>query len=372
VKSDPGASGTSPITGDGVFEALDELCDRRASVLLATPYLSFPAHALERQGRELKLRVTLTEDFVKRTLAKQALRIRFPWGLGMLGGPVSLLGYGMEEGRRVLSVGAPAKLVDEDRRQCLRVEPPSSGSATLSPDGETLLAARVEDISPSGVRLTALEAVSGAFVPGRVLQLGLNLDPGPRLDAPARLVQLDGTTLRLSFEPPLGPTPQEALEAYLLPELERAAYRWENRAKLRAAAEGRRQARKAPEGVLLVGKDAALEAEVRRVLPEEFPLRTCPPALAPLREALDQPPKVVLLHVPGTDIHERRRFKALAEALPAATALVVLGAPGSAGGREVVADLKAATYLDWNPAQALFLGRLVQGLARKHWGPADS
>ena len=51
---------------------------------------------------------------------------------------------------------------------------------------------------------------------------------------------------------------------------------------------------------------------------------------------------------------------------------MILGTPGPGGGRELVAELKAATYLDWNPAQTLFLGRLIQGLVRKHWGPAPS
>jgi len=367
---DPGDN--TPIKGEAVFEVLDELCDRRASFQLATPYLSFPAHALGRQGKELRLRVTFTEDFAKRTLAKQALRIRFPWGLGMMGGPVSLLGYEIEDGKRIVRVAAPGQIGDEDRRGLSRVEPPTPCSATLSPDGETLLLARVEDISLSGVKLLALEPVSAAFIPNRLLQVGLTMDPGPRLDVQARLVHLEGQTLRICFQPPLEADKQEELEAYLLPEFERAAYRWENRAKLRAAAESRRKPRAAPEGVLLVGQDPQLEAEVRKALPEELPLRQCSAALAPLREALDLAPKVVLLHVPAAGIHERRRFKTLAEAIPAATPLVILGTPGAGGGRELVGELKAAAYLDWNPAQTLFLGRLIQGLVRKHWGPAPS
>ncbi len=52
------------------------------------------------------------------------------------------------------------------------------------------------------------------------------------------------------------------------------------------------------------------------------------------------------------------------------TALVVLGGPGIAGGRELAADLKAA-YAEWNPAQAVFFSRLLQGLIRKRWGAPE-
>lgn len=366
-----GPDGAAAIAGAALLEVLDELCERRAYLQLATPYLSFPAHALERRGEELRLRITLTQDFVTRTLGQQALRIRFPWGLGMAGGPVKVLGYVQEEGKRVLRLQVPAGLGDEDQRGAVRLEPPTPGSVTLSPDGETLVKARVDDLSLLGVRVFALEPLNAAFVDNHLLQLSLNLELGPRLDAQARLVHQDGQLLGLVFQPPLDPLARAELQAFLLPEYEEARKRWENRAALRAAAEARLKPKAPPEGILLLGRDRALEADLRQLLPEALPVRLCPPALAPLRDALETPPKLVLLHLPKGGIQERFLLKSLAEALPAATPTVVLGAAAVSGGRELAADLKAATYVEWNPAQAVFFSRLLQGLVRKHWGAPE-
>lgn len=366
-----GPGGAPSIAGPALLEVLDELCERRAYLQLATPYLSFPAHALERRGDELRLRITLTQDFVTHTLKQQALRIRFPWALGMAGGPVKVLGYQQEEGRRVLRLQVPGELGDEDQRGAVRLEPPTPGSVILSPDGETLVKARVEDLSLLGLRVFAMEPLNAAFVDNHLLQLSLNLELGPRLEAQARLVHQDGQMLGLAFQPPLGPQPRAELEAFLLPEYEEARKRWDNRAALRAAAEARMKPKAPPEGVLLLGRDRGLEAELRQALAGTLPVRLCPPALAPLRDALEAPPKLVLLHLPKGGLQERFLLKSLAEALPPATPTVVLGAPGAAGGRDLASDLKAATYVEWNPAQAVFLGRLLQGLVRRHWGAPE-
>ena len=365
-----GADGAPVLAGAPLLEIFDELCDRKAFLQLATPYLSFPAHLLERRGEELRLRVTLTQDFVARTLSPQPLRIHFPWGLGMAGGAVKVLGYQLEDGKRILRLRIPPELVDADRREFVRLAPPGNGSATLSPDGETLVRAKVDDLSLSGARVLALEPLGVPFVDNHVLQVSLSLEHGPRLDTQAKLVHQDGQTLGLAFRP-LEPPVRLELQAFLMPEFEEARQRWANRAALRAAAEARARAKGPPEGVLLLGRDRTLEADLRRVLPAALPLRLCPPALAPLREALEKPPKLVLLHVAKGGLEERFLVKSLAEALPLATPLVVLGAPSAAGGRELAADLKAATYLEWNPAQAPFYSRLLQGLVRKHWGGED-
>lgn len=367
----PAPEGESAIAGTALGEVIDELCERRSFLQLATPYLAFPAHALERRGEELRVRVTLTQDFVTRTLGPQPLRIRFPWGLGMAGGTVRILGYQQEDGKRVLRIKLPAALGDEDRRAAVRLEPPTPATATLSPDGESLLRAKLEDLSIQGAKVLALEPLSSAFVDNHPLQLSLNLDPGPRLNLQARLVHQDGQALGLAFPATLAAALRQQLEAFLRPELDKATHRWENRAALRAAAEARANAKAPPEGVLLVGRDRALEAQVRKALPESLPLRCSPPALAPLRDALEAPPRLILLHLQKGGLEERFLLRSLADALPAATPLVVLGAPGIAGGRELAAELKATTYVEWNPAQAAFFGRLLQGLVRKHWGAGE-
>lgn len=365
-----GPDGGPSISGAPLGEILDELCERKAFLQVATPYLTFAAHALERRNEELRLRVTLTQDFVTRTLAPQPLRIRFPWGLGMAGGPVRILGYQVEDGKRILRLRIPSELADEDRRGAIRLVPPGQGNATLSADGETLVRAKVEDLSLLGVRVFAVEPLSAAFVDNHMVQLSLSLELGPSLDLQAKLVHQDGQNLGLAFLPALEPPARRELEAFLLPELEEARKRWENRAALRAAAEARTRPKGLPQGVLVLGRDRDLEAGLQKVLPDTLPLRSCPPALAPLRDALETPPRLVVLHCPKAGIQERFLLKSLAEALPATTPLVVLGGPGIAGGRELAADLKAA-YAEWNPAQAVFFSRLLQGLVRRRWGAPE-
>jgi hypothetical protein len=363
--------GATTITGAALKDAIDELCGRRSFLQLASPYLTFPAHALERQGGELHVRTTLTKDFVTRTLGTQPLRIRFPWGLGMAGGAVKVLGYQQEDGKRILRVKLPSELVDEDRRAAIRLEPPAQGTAMLSPDGESLVRAKVEELSVLGTRVFALEPLSSAFVDNHPLQLSLNLELGPRLNLRARLVHQDGQTLGLAFPATMEAPLRQEIEAFLLPELDKARHRWDNRAELRAAAQARVKLKAPPEGVLLLGRDTDLESQLRKVLPEALPLRSCPPALAPLRAALEAPPKLILLHLLKGGIEERFLLRSLVDALPAATPVVVLGAPGVVSGREVAADLKATTFVEWNPTQAPFFSRLLQGLVRKHWGAED-
>lgn len=368
-----GPDGTSMITGTGLGDALDELCDLKGFVQLAAPYMNFPAHALERRGEELSLRVRLTQDFVARTLEPQPLRIRFPWGLSMVGGKVKILGFMQEEGKRILRVRVPKELVDEDGRGAIRLEPPTQASAMLSPDGESLVRAKVEDLSLLGVRVFALEPLTPAFMENQPLQLSLTMDQGPRLNLQARLVHHDGQVLGLAFlgpagQPPLDPTARLELEAYLLPELEAVKNRWDNRAALRAAAKARAKPKAPPSGVLLLGRDGDLKAGVEKILGESLPVRHCAPALAPLRQTLEAPPKLILLQVVKGGVEERFLMRSLVEALPQSTPLVILGAPGVVGGRELAAEMKASTYVEWNPAQALFFSRLLQGLIRKRWG----
>ena len=81
-----GPDGAASIAGAALLEVLDELCERRAYLQLATPYLSFPAHALERRGEELRLRITLTQDFVTRTLGQ--VEVALGRGANVLGDPV--------------------------------------------------------------------------------------------------------------------------------------------------------------------------------------------------------------------------------------------------------------------------------------------
>ena len=122
-------------------------------------------------------------------------------------------------------------------------------------------------------------------------------------------------------------------------------------------------------GALLVTRDPVLEGQVTELLADILPVRTCPAVMTPLKKSLEPPPLVILLHWAGGGVQQRHLLKNLAETFPAGGMVLVLGNSGEGeGGRQLSAEIKAAAYVDWNPAQATFFKRLLQGLLRKRWG----
>ncbi|WLT31092.1 PilZ domain-containing protein [Geothrix sp. PMB-07] len=355
------------LRGPILEEALQELCARKAFMLAATPYLSFHIRLLERRKEGLILKTSMTQDLAQQTLGHQDLKLRIPWGLGMVAGETRFLGFEQQPGARLLLLRTPNLLWEDDHRRSVRVD--GQGRAVLSPDQSTLVRANLEDLSLHGARLLALEPLSEAFAPNHSLQLSLSLDQGPSFTCRALLVSQEGQSLGLAFDPPLGGLDLVGLEAWLKPRLDDLKRRWEDRVALRAQAEAAARPKAPPEGVLLVSREADLERQLREAWPSHLRLKSTPPALAPLKTAMEAPPQLVLLHWPGGGLQTRFLLKSLAATFPSNTPVMVLGTGlESAAGRELAQEIKASTYLEWNAAQALFFHRLVQGLLRRHWG----
>ncbi|MBI4913149.1 MAG: PilZ domain-containing protein [Acidobacteria bacterium] len=359
-----GSPAGESILGAALGAVLEELSERRAFVLLATPYLSLPAHLLAWRGDELHLRVALGGEGALKALSVQTFRLRVPWALGMVAGETRLLGFGQEQGRRILRIAAPPQLAPDERRSWLRVHPAQECRVTLNPDGQRLVPGRVEDLSLGGARVSLAENLADPLVGRSAFRLSLNLDRGPRMDLWVRAIHQDGPSLGVQFDPPPEGRARADLEAWLLPEADGARQRWENRAALLAEAASRMRPRARPEGALLVGRGGPLESALRAALGESVPLRRCAPALAPLLEALETPPRLAILHLSRGDLEERFLVKSLVEALPEGTARVLLGTPGAKGGQELATELKAS-YLDWSPGRAVFFRRLAEGLLRR-------
>jgi len=101
-------------------------------------------------------------------------------------------------------------------------------------------------------------------------------------------------------------------------------------------------------------------------------VRSILPAVAPLKAALAQPPQLVLLHVSGSGLDERRRIRTLLEALGRRWPLVLVSKsgdsnPATAAIQALVMEFKVDATLNWNPNKGLFTRRLLQGLIQKHW-----
>jgi hypothetical protein len=367
LEGDP-SSKQPVLQGAALDEALEDLCARRQTLYLATPYFSFESRFLERIGPDLKIRATMSRNAVQHTLAKAALRLRFPWGLTQLGGPTRVLDYEEAEGGRFLRLAVPPALSRDDQRRACRLERTGRSTGVLGSRDLTLVKCTLESLSTLGTGVFCMEPLpADGFQMGQPLDLSLSLEQGPEIQARARVCHCEGQALGLSFSPPLSGATMDLLTAWLQPRLEAAQRQWEDRASLRSQAERAARPRPAPQGILLASGDPDLRTRVGSAL-EELPLRWVWPALAPFREALEtQPPRVLLLVLSG-GMEESHRLRTLLEAVPPQAPMLALGIGSDLDqARALAIELKATLFVDRRTLESNFFKRLVLGLIRKHW-----
>jgi len=355
----------------GVFldAALEELCDRKQTLYLATPYFAFESRFLERVGPDLEVRATMSRDAVRHALAKNPLRMRFPWGLTMFGGPTRILDYQERERSRFLRIAVPAVLAPDDQRRAFRLERTGRSTGALGSRELHLVKCTLENVSTLGIGVFCLEPLPpDGFRLGQELQVSLTLEQGPEIKASGRIAHSNGQVLGIAFSPPLAGTDLEKLTGWLQPRLESALRHWEDRANLRRQAERAARPRLAPEGILLASGDPVLQAQVTAAIDGAAPLRWVWPAMAPFREAMEcHPPRVLVLSVRG-GMEESRRLRTLLESVPPQCPVVALGTgPDLDLARALAAEFKATLFVDRKTLDSVFFKRLMVGLIRKHY-----
>jgi hypothetical protein len=363
------------LEGAALQEVLDELCERRQGLFLATPYLTFASRFLGRAGRTLDLRATMNRQVAQHTLGGRALELRFPWGLTLLGGATRLLDYLEEEGGRILRVAVPTRLSRREQRLAYRTDRIGRTTGTLGVAETEALAGmsfvrfNLEDISTLGVRVFCADPLPGALqVPGRRATLEFTLDQGPDIQATVQVCHVSGQSVGLSFVPPLEGLLLAELRAWIQPRFEEALRRWESRAALRAQAERAAAPRPEPSGILLVTGDAHLAAGVTEALAGAMDVRTTPPVLAPFREALESAPPYALLLPTFGNLDDYHRLKGLVEKCPPPCPVVVMNLGGTPEGMRTFArEIRASLATDLTHRKPLFFRRLLVGLIRKHW-----
>lgn len=370
-KEDPPAGA---LQGSAVQVVLAELAGRRDLGLIATPYLALEARIVEWRPGALKVRSTLPPRTAERTLSEQPLRLRLPWKLSMLTGPVVWRGTGQDEGFPWIGLEAPRWLTPDELRAHPRVDLVGRSAFTLTADDLSQLKGGVENVSLGGALVYLREAPpAGLFQPGRTYELSLRLEEGPELKLRARAVHGDFQRLGLAFVQP-SPEVLAQLDSWIRPRHAEALRRWENYRELRAQAEAAARARAAaaqPEGVLAIGSPLfgmevteALEGVVSSV-------RVGRPALAMLRGLLDRPPQLVLLQVTSGGVEERHRLRNLWQSLNLACPVLVLGTGEPGCAQAFGGELKAAGALQWEPGRTRFFARLVQGLIQRSKGDEE-
>jgi hypothetical protein len=108
-------------------------------------------------------------------------------------------------------------------------------------------------------------------------------------------------------------------------------------------------------------------------VPFTHPLHRVAPRVQDVKEAMRSHPALVLLHVPGTGLEERRKSKVLAECIAGKAPFLLVGTDvDGAALFELGTEWRASSALVWGPQRAAFFQRLVQGMIRRHHEGGDS
>lgn len=359
-----------------IQEILRGACARRELMILVTPYLRFESSFLRLETGDIHAAATMGREDALYGLRAADLRIRFPHGISFLEAVTQLRGFGLAEGRRTLRLALPEALQDEDHRKAYRVERVGRVPVTFSTPKYDLVTGTLVDISTTGARIfSARDFGDGELQPGDDLAVTIPLVEGIRINTPVKVRHVRGRTFGLEFRPQLEEEVLHPLSRWVFArreeDLERASRRGVETAA--GAPEEERHAPSAPRGLVLISSDPALEAVLRDLLGGLQPFRRVAPTIPALKEALATPPALVLYHVAGLGLDDRRRLKGLVEPLQGRTPLLLLGT-GVDGGAllELGTELKAAVSIVFNPARATFFQRLVQGVLRRLYEGGES
>ena len=351
-----------------ILEVLTKACARRELLILVTPFLRFESSFVAVQGEELHVLATMSREDAVYGLRVPDLKLRFPHGLGFFEGAVGHLGLGLHEGRRTVKLSIPRALKENDQRGAYRVERVGRVPVTFGTPKANILLASLVDISVTGAQLHAQREVPPAEMgPGDRIVLDIPLSEEISIHSAATVRHMDGRKIGVQFTPALPPEVEAPLSKWVFrmheEERERAARRLEEA----APAEFRTGAVVPESSIVLVSPDASLESDLREVLKSLKPLTRLAPAVQELKEALRGRPSLVIFHLEGASLDERRRLKTLTEIVQRKAPILLLGT-GVDGASlfELSSEWKASSAIVWSPERTLFLQRLVQGMLRRH------
>ena len=358
-----------------ILGILQRACSQRELMILATPYLRFESSFVQIEGKEIHAAATMGREDAQYGLRNADLRIRFPHGVGFLEGATQMRGFGMVEGRRTVRLAIPGILQDDDMRRAYRVDRVGRVSVSFSTPALDLFQGALVNISTTGARVFCSQVLKPETLKtGDELIVTIPLLENVRINTTAKVRHSDGHTFGIEFLPQLE-------EAVLVPlsrwtferreeDLERLARRGANPS---LPASGPRPASDLHSGFLLVSQDTLLESALKDLLGGMQPLRRLPPTIQALKEAIPQNPALVILHASGLGLDDRRRLKAMAEAIPGRVPFMLLGTAVEGGPLlEFGTELKATVSIVFHPARATFFQRLVLGVLRRTYEGGES
>ena len=357
-----------------IRQVLAEACVRHEMLILVTPYLRFESTFVAVDKDEVLVQATMSREDAVYGLRTEELKIRFPHGLGFYEAAVSVKGLGVHGQKRVIRLGFPKSLTENDQRVAYRVERVGRITVTFSTPRPDLYIASLADISVSGARLHAQQDIPAERLDlGDQIAVSIPLVDGLYINGHAKVRHMQGRSFGVEFQPALPKEVLEPLSRWVFQRREEERERLARRLELGLNPDRPSGQALPPRGVLLVSLREDLEAELRDSVPFTHPLYRIPPQVQALKEALTSQPALVLLHVPGIGMDERRRNKVLAELVGGKAPLMLVGTDvDGAALFELSTEWRASSALVWGPNRSAFFQRLVQGMIRRHHEGGDS
>jgi hypothetical protein len=352
---------------DEIQDVLAQACARNELLILVTPYLRFESFFVAAARGELQVAATMSREDATFGLRTDDLKIRFPVGLGFMEAPVRLLGLGLQDGRRTLRLSLPKTLHENDHRAEYRVERVGRVTVTYGTPKGDLLSAALVDVNTRGARIHASRDLAGTTLqPGSVLILSIPLAQDIQIEARGEIRHMGPRTIGLEFTPKLPEDVQTVLSRWVFLRREEDQERLAQRLELNLAGKRRITLGEAPQGILFVSSDTDLEEALREVLRPLQPLNRIALSAQALKDAMAGNPPLAIFHVNGPGLDERRRLKALVELAGGKVPVLLLGTQVEGATLfELAGDWKASSAMVWNPARAVFLQRLAQGIIRR-------
>jgi len=350
-------------TREEVHRILTLACANRELLILATPYLRFESNFLQVDDKAVHARITMGAEDAMYGLRSDDLRIRFPHSTQFLEAKTRLLGFGMAEGRRSLRLEIPTTLMDDDHRGAYRAERVGRVEVSFSTPRYDLRSGVLVNVSTTGARFQSLQdSLENDFKSGDPIMVAIPVSEELKINSPAEVRWANGRTIGLKFVPTLPEVTLTDLSRWVFQRREEDRERQE-----RLLAPGQPSVPPKEHQLVLVSGSDGLETSLRDYLVGLPDLVRVVPTMAALKEIIAEHPALVLFHVAGLGLDERKRLRAFAEALGTRHPFLLLGVGVDAAAlMELGSELKAAAAFVFGPKPGPFFHRLILGILRRH------
>lgn len=356
---------------DAIRAALERATARREVLILVTPYLRFESAFVRMEEDAIQANATMAYEDAFYALKSSDLRMRFPHAFSFVEAPTKLLGFGLVGGKRTLRIQIPTVLEEDEQRRAYRVERVGAVNVTFSTRRYELISATLVNLSTMGARVTALRDFEIDEVRlGDRIAITVPLTSEIHINHHAVVRYVNERTMGLEFSPAFSGALLDRLNRWVFQRREEdheRALRWTG-----APDAGVQRVQR--QGLVLVGSDAALEAQLREQLTGLPELTRLPPNGQSLKELDTSSEMVLLFHVPSLGMEDRRRIRMLVEGVGGGLPFVLLTGEDvdMAALSEFATQLKANATFRVAARPNPLLPRLLLGILRKHFGAPET